>query len=239
MIVEDCQNLIGMLELKTQLKSNIELRNGFKTRHEEFDNSVKELESRVEIMRVLEVKGQAKLDVNLKTLVLLNHVNKTLTNYELEPSWIIDWGNNAAPFRNALKGVIQELDIHIDREWRAYTDKTRHVNHEVLRVLSGIPDFAATVQKVQTSLKRIDQLKAKSPSGEADFQMFDSLVEQMDQAWSELGSDDVPLSVETFLKASGSREGAPLELLTGEVKVWLSSRNIGGSFRVRMTSTMV
>ena len=129
-----------------------------------------------------------------------------------------------------------ELDEHITREWRIYTERSRHANTQVLEALSGIHAFAKTVQKVRALTASIEQCRKNKPTSEEDFKKFDGLVKQVDTAWNELGSDEVPPNVERFLRAAGGREGAPIDLLTTEVKEWLETRKINSSFRIRLSS---
>jgi hypothetical protein len=237
MLAEDARDLIDLIDYKIMLKSNVDEQQAYKTRQVEFTDAVSELKGRIETVRSLCLRGAVSPDVQSKADAFLSQVNNVRSNFDADPAWIIRSGNfNVAYFKNALKGLNQELDFHISREWNRYTERARHVNGEVLSVLGGIPAFSSTVQKIQILARRIDALRSKNPCGEPDFQKFDQLVDDMDKAWGELGSEDVPPSVMKFLRASGTREGATLDLLTEEVKKWLQSCKIEGSFRVQLKS---
>jgi DNA repair exonuclease SbcCD ATPase subunit len=237
MIAEDAKHLVELIERMNQLKANVDQRVGFRTRQEELEEAARELEKRVVAVNSLAARGSGKPNVAARANAFLNHIDTVASNFNQAPSWIIDFNNN--PFRNALRGLNAELDEHITNEWRVYTERSRHANTQVLDVLNGIPAFAQTVQKVRVLTARLEQSRRSRPTSEEDFQNFDDLVTQVDAAWSELGSDEVPPNVERFLRAAGGREGAPLDLLTDDVKEWLETRRIDTSFRIRMSSQIV
>jgi DNA repair exonuclease SbcCD ATPase subunit len=237
MIAEDAKHLVELIERMNQLKANVDQRVGFRTRQEELEEAARELEKRVVAVNSLAARGSGKPNVAAKANAFLNHIDTVASNFNQAPSWIIDFNNN--PFRNALRGLNAELDEHITREWRSYTERSRHANTQVLDVLSGIPAFKQTVQKVRVLTARIEQSRRSRPTSEEDFQNFDDLVKQVDAAWGELGSDEVPPNVEKFLRAAGGQEGATLDLLTDDVKEWLAAREINTSFRIRMSSQNV
>ena len=234
MISEDAKHLVELIERMNQLKANVDQRAGFRTRQSELEEAARELAKRVAAVNSLATRGAVKPNVGARANAFLNHINTVASNFNQEPSWIISFNNR--PFENSLKSLNAELDEYISSEWRAYTERSRHANAQVLDVLSGIPAFAQTVQKVRGLTARLEQRRSSRPTSEEDFEYFDDLVREVDAAWSELGSDEVPPNVEKFLKAAGGREGAGLDLLTDDVKEWLETRKIDTSFRIRMFS---
>lgn len=234
MISEDAKHLVELIERMNQLKANVDQRAGFRTRQSELEEAARELAKRVAAVNSLATRGAVKPNVGARANAFLNHINTVASNFDQEPSWIISFNNR--PFENSLKSLNAELDEYISSEWRAYTERSRHANAQVLDVLSGIPAFAQTVQKVRGLTARLEQRRSSRPTSEEDFEYFDDLVREVDAAWSELGSDEVPPNVEKFLKAAGGREGAGLDLLTDDVKDWLETRKIDTSFRIRMFS---
>jgi len=234
MISEDAKHLVELIERMNQLKANVDQRAGFRTRQSELEEAARELAKRVAAVNSLATRGAVKPNVGARANAFLNHINTVASNFNQEPSWIISFNNR--PFENSLKSLNAELDVYISSEWRAYTERSRHANAQVLDVLSGIPAFAQTVQKVRGLTACLEQRRSTRPTSEEDFEYFDDLVREVDAAWSELGSDEVPPNVEKFLKAAGGREGAGLDLLTDDVKEWLETRKIDTSFRIRMFS---
>lgn len=232
MIAEDAKHLVELIERMNQLRANVDQRAGFRTRQSELEVAERELAKRVAAVNAFAARGTVRPNVATRANAFLNHINMITSNFNQDSSWIIGFNNR--PFENALKSLNAELDEHITREWRAYTERSRHANTQVLDVLSGIPAYAQTVQKVRGLTARLEQRRNSRPTSEEDFQKFDELVRQVDAAWSELGSDEVPPDVERFLRAAGGREGAPLDLLTDDVKEWLETRKIASSFRIRM-----
>src|ERR1051326_1218157 len=145
MISEDAKHLVELIERMNQLKANVDRRAGFRTRQSELEEAARELAKRIAAVNALATRGSVKPDVAARANAFLNHINTVASNFNQEPSWIISFNNR--PFENSLKSLNAELDEHISSEWRAYTERSRHANAQVLEVLSGIPTFAQTVQK--------------------------------------------------------------------------------------------
>src|SRR5205085_4365254 len=123
-----------------------------------------ELGERVAAVNSLDARGYGKPNVATKANAFLNQLNTIASNFNKEPSSIIDFNNK--PFENALKGLNAELDEHITREWRIYTERSRHANTQVLEALSGIHAFAKTVQKVRALTASIEQCRKNKPTSE-------------------------------------------------------------------------
>jgi hypothetical protein len=234
MIAEEAKHLVVLIERMSQLKANVDQRAGFRTRQAELEEAARELGKRVAAVRAFAARGFGKPSIAVKANAFLNNIHTVASNFDQDPSWIIGFNNK--PFENALKGLNSDLDEYISIEWRAYTERSRHANTQVLDVLGGIPAFSKTVQKVRVLTGRVEQGRRTKPTSEEDFKTFDTLVAQVDAAWNELGSDEVPPDVERFLRAAGGRDGALLDLLTTDVKEWLETRKIDNSFRIRMSS---
>jgi hypothetical protein len=235
MIVSEVENLIELINHKSQLQQNVSQRAGFRTRSEELQKNLADLEQRIEVVKAFTNRGFEKPDVSSKSFAVHSQINTIFENFRQDPSSIISFNN--VIFKSALKSLNSGLDQFISQSWRAYTDRARQINPQVLEGLGTIPMFSGMVQKVRILTIQIDGCRKNTPISEADFKKFDSLVIDAEKVWNELGSTELPKDVEDFLRAAGSREGAPLDLLTTEVKEWLSLKEINNSFRIHMKSS--
>lgn len=235
MIAEEVENLIQLIDQKSQLQQNVSQRAGFRTRLDELQKYLVELEGRASVVKAFTDRKFAKPDVSGKTYVVLNQVNATLERFGEAPDSIISF--NSAVFRGSLKSLDSALEKYISDSWGLYTDKARHINPQVLEGLGAIPIFASIVQKVKILTIQIENRRRELPTSDAAFDRFDRLVREAETAWEEIGSTELPEQVEAFLRSAGSREGAPLDLLTREVVAWLSQKGINTSFRIHMKSS--
>ncbi|MDI9641477.1 hypothetical protein QM565_37965 [Geitlerinema splendidum] len=106
-------------------------------------------------------------------------------------------------------------------------------NNEMLNLLAEVEAFETTVQRIKRLDLQIQQVEF--PNSSEDFERVDQLIDLLRQSWNSLSSDDeVPEAVLSFLKAAANR-GAPIDLLTPDVKDWLTRHGIAGSLRIRLT----
>src|SRR5262245_54579940 len=101
MIAEDAKHLIELIERMKQLKANVDQRSGFRTRQVELHATLSELGKRVAAVNSLAARGYGKPNIAAKANAFLNQLNTVASNFNKEPSWIIDFNNK--PFENALK----------------------------------------------------------------------------------------------------------------------------------------
>ena len=235
MIASEAENLIDLINHKAQLQQNVLHHNGFKTRLEELNKSLAELEQRTSLIKPFTDRKFNQPNIANKSVAVASQINSILEHFREDPGSIISY--NTIVLKNALKGVINDLDLYISLSWRDYTSRTFQTNQQDLNVFSAIPMFAGIVQKIRILLIQIDNCRSTIPMGESDFEKFDRLIIEFDAAWKELGSTDLPPEVQCFLQAAGTREGAAINLLTTEVKDWLRTKGISESFRIHMGSS--
>ena len=105
-------------------------------------------------------------------------------------------------------------------------------NQEMLYVLVKIEAFRPNVQKIRDLNTQIQ--RQKLPQTFEEFEQIERLIDQLREHWLTLSSDDFPETVLHFLKATVDF-GAPLNLLTTEVRDWLDYHGISDSLRIRLT----
>lgn len=235
MIASEAEKLIYLIDHKSQLQQNVSHRAGFRTRFDELQGYVVDLEQRTAAVKAFTDRNFPNPDVSNKAFAVFNQITTIAEGFYKDPGSIISLNN--VVLKNALKSLNNELDQYISESWREYTNRARQTNQQDLEGLSLIPTFAGIVQKVRILLIQIDSCRKSKPTGEEDFEKFDQLVADIEDAWSELGPTDIPAEVTEFLRAAGSRDGASIDLLTTTVKEWLTVKEINNSFRIHMGSS--
>lgn len=235
MIIDEVENLVQLIDHKSQLQQNVSHRAGFRTRLDELKMYLEELDQRAAVVKAFTDREFARPAVHGKAHAVLTQVNTTLENFREAPDSIISF--NSVVFKSSLRSLSSTLDEYISESWRNYTDKVRHINPDVLAGLGNISVFAGIVQRIKLLMIQIEICRRTFPNSEADFERFDGLVRDAETAWEETGSTDLPEEVEAFLRLAGSREGSPLELLTHDVVEWLAQKQLDKSFRIFMTSS--
>lgn len=235
MISEQAQLLIDLSLRKVQIHKQVEQLHGFQTREREINGAVERMRSSMTALSAFRARGIASPPVSGQAEPLLERIAEVESNFRQDREWIINQrGFKPQPFFSSLESFESALRSNLSIMWSNYmTERVPHINNELLSVLSKIRDFAATVVKIRRLSSQIERWRPKIPAGEGDFIEFDALIAEVNQAWTELGSDEVPVSVLEFLKAA-TTGGASLELYTDEVKDWLTKRAISHSFRVRV-----
>ena len=95
-----------------------------------------------------------------------------------------------------------------------------------------IDEFKPTVQGIRYLNDQIQ--RQKLPQTFDEFEKTELLIDRLREHWPNLSSDEVPETVLRFLKDAVDF-GAPLNLLTTEVRDWLDRHGISDSLRIRLT----
>lgn len=112
--------------------------------------------------------------------------------------------------------------------------KTPAIDHEVLRVLSGVGALSVAVTRIQALLGLLGRYAAGLPKSADDVKQVTALCSQVDLAWYELAGDGIAPDVLTFLRSAGSGIGASYEQLTPSILEWLDEHNLRRVLRVRL-----
>lgn len=137
-------------------------------------------------------------------------------------------------FTDRLKGLVAAVHGAISDGWRAYI--AAHGpggNDEILNALGELPQMRAGVNRIRGYRQRAAALAESLPADPATaVAQLKALAADHDAAWAELTADAVPQSVILFLRATV--QGASVSALTPEVRTWLETRNLLGSFKIRI-----
>ncbi len=167
----------------------------------------------------------------------LNEKSRRLRTIAAEnPAGLADPPFNVAhEFTNRLRGLAVAANKSIEESWsRFVVENTPSGSDDVLDALGKLPQMRAGVTRIRQCRQKITALAVAVPGDPASaIEQLRELSAEHSSAWAELTADSVPPSVLQFLRACAA-DGAPVTTLTDEVRVWLESRGLIGSFRVRI-----
>jgi len=234
MLIDRAKQLIELIEEKNKLYKYANQLDSFKTRQQQIEKAVSDVLPFANTLRVFRQKNIIDCDVRQKVEQLLYAVNLRLEKFKESPEWIVDSHNfNGNILERSIKGITNELNEQLIQAWENYlAEKMPSTNQEMLNVLLKIEAFRPNVQKIQDLNAQIQ--RQKLPQNYEEFEHIERLIDQLREHWLTLSSDDFPETVLHFLKAAVDF-GAPLNLLTPEVREWLDSHDISDSLRIRLT----
>ena len=234
MLTDRAKQLIELIEEKNKLYKYANQLDSFKTRQQQIEKAVSDILPFANTLRVFRQKNIIDCDVRQKVEQLLYAVNLRLEKFKESPEWIVDSHNfNGNILERSIKGITNELNEQLIQAWENYlAEKMPSTNQEMLNVLVKIEAFRLNVQKIRDLNAQIQ--RQKLPQNYEEFEHIERLIDQLREHWLTLSSDDFPETVLHFLKATVDF-GAPLNLLTTEVRDWLDCHGISDSLRIRLT----
>lgn len=153
-----------------------------------------------------------------------------------DPAGLADPSFNVAhEFTNRLKALADAANRSIEEAWRRFVaEHTPSGSDEVVEALGKLPQMRAGANRIRQCRQKVADLAATVPSDPAGaIEQLKRLSAEHGLAWAELTADSVPPSVLQFLRACAA-DGAPVTALTDEVRIWLESRDLIASFRIRI-----
>jgi hypothetical protein len=143
--------------------------------------------------------------------------------------------NVAYDFTNRLRSLAVAANQSIGEGWSKFVaENTPSGSDDILETLGKLPQMRAGVTRIRQCRQKLITLAAAVPADPASaIEQLRGLSAEHGSAWAELTADSIPPSVLQFLRACAA-DGALVTALTDEVRVWLESRGLIGSFRVRI-----
>ncbi len=236
MIVDDCEQLVTRIAEKERLRRHVEQLNRFDRVGEQLEQAVSRLSPL--LLSCASLKESAIADITLPSAkTLRDETASVLALFQGDREAILDATRfKPKAFTEAVKTLTDELQIALDRAWQAYAGgRALATNRELLDVLERLPKFRPVVQRIRSLSEKIRQAQAILPTTKAQVDEFNRLVTQAEQAWQELGGEQMPQEVLDFLKAAISPAGSRLGFLTDAVRSWLTQHGIASSFVVKVS----
>ena len=234
MITDRAKQLIELSEEKIKLHKDASQLDSFKTRQQQIEKAVSDIIPFANTLRVFRQKNIIDCDLVQKVEKFLYSVKLILEKFKESSEWIIDRRNfDGNILERSIKGITNELDEQLTQAWKNYlAEKMPSTNQEMLNLLVKIDEFKPTVQGIRYLNDQIQ--RQKLPQTFEEFEKTELLIDRLREHWHNLSSDEVPETVLRFLKDAVDF-GAPLNLLTTEVRDWLDCHGISDNLRIRLT----
>lgn len=236
MLLEKSTQLIELSQNKINLQRYATNLEGFQSRQQQIEKAVAGTLPLVQCLRAFRQKEITNFHLTQKAEILLTFIANIEAEFKKDPEWILPPNESfhKKNFTSRIEQLQNSLREQLNQSWWLYrSQKMPTTNNEILNSLEKISAFKPTVQRIRILDLQIQESNSIPESSE-DFERVDRLIEQLKQCWERLNSDEVPEAVLRFVKEAAN-EGATLELLTPEVKDWLTKHRLIDSFRIRLT----
>lgn len=233
MLLGKSTQLIELSQEKVQLDKYTKNKEGWKTRHQQITQFVRQITEIVEPLLLFRNQGLIASDFDHITEPLLKLVQSSLTAYKNEPEWIVQ-NFEHSKFQSSINKLTSSLNKELLQAWKNYLNRSLPgINSDLLNVLYNIKDFQSTVDQIRQLERQINL--EKYPKYSQEFEYIKNLIQQLNNTWNNLNADNIPDEVLIFLKAAGRNTGASLDLLTPTVKTWLEDHNLSSTLRIRLS----
>lgn len=131
--------------------------------------------------------------------------------------------------RNTLDDVLEQVEVEIRTAWKEYvTNLAGNAGdlRNLVRVLGATPALSEDAARLDDTLAELNTARGKLPDAQSVHKVR-AAADLLDRL-----ADKLPPSVKTFLTAAARGTGAPLELLTAEVRSWLAANAAVDEFRI-------
>jgi hypothetical protein len=235
MFIEDCTRLSQLSQDYKDLKKykkDLDIFRGHQNKIEELVGSLRPLVIALQTFREQEL---INVDFSQKANALLSEVITTLAEFQKDKGWLIEQFNRQ-PLTNKASVLKSELETHLKQAWNKYKEEkgkqVLKINDELLELFAKIETFAPAVQTIKSGLAQLKTVDF--PKDSQHFEQIDREIDRLTDTWNSLKSDEVPEAVLDFLRATATH-GAPIELLTPEVRAWLTEQAITRFFHIRLS----
>jgi hypothetical protein len=127
--------------------------------------------------------------------------------------------------QSSVDKAVSELERRATGAWQRYAvQKTPEISGEVLTALEADPRAGSTVVRIMRLSEALRRLRTRTIPSPEELDEFDEAVAQLRDAWSTLDVASLSEEIVAFLRATNSAQGAPLDLLTVQVREWLEQR---------------
>jgi len=143
-------------------------------------------------------------------------------------------GDLFASFQASVGKAVGELERRATGAWQRYTaQKTPDISGEVLTALEADPRAGSTVVRIERLADALRSLRDRPIPSLEELTKFDEATAQLRSAWSTLDVEGLSEEIVAFLRAANSYQGAPVDLLTAEVREWLEQRGAATHYVIR------
>ncbi len=234
MLVEDCQQAETAVLRLDRLRTEARRSNDYTVRRERLEEVAKMLRSvavPASIMRRIGIAVPAQTRAISQLRQFATQVQEELLK---NPEVLIE--PNRYDFtgfaRNAV-AVTDEIRPQLQNLWRQWVESHGGApDEELLTLLSRIGQFSGPIREIREISGQLAALALRLPASDADVNRVRSLAERLIELLNAVRTSDVSDEVWEFLRASGGRSGAGLDLLTPRVLTWLNENGVKQRFAI-------
>jgi hypothetical protein len=236
MILDRCQNLKLRIDEKKHLEQSVNQIRRFRKVRDVLVQHRARLASLVSVWRALREAGIPFGDLPTAVRRAVEAVSAAQRAYLQSADSVIDERAFAlVPFGQAMTAATDAFEEALTVAWQRHVAlKVPPANREVQDALATA--FPREIRIIRVGGERIEQLRQILPKSRESIQELEEEVRALQQTWGQLGGGEVPPAVLTFLKAAATTSGAGLDLLTEEVRGWLTAHGIVRSFAIKVAA---
>jgi hypothetical protein len=184
--------------------------------------------------KVLKEKGIQTEDFKGQLADVMRKLQEVNQKYIDDPSWIKDQNSLDQLSRKIDKLTIDMTGNFLD-VWKEYINQqVPALNTEILSILGKISSFSVTTNEINRIYQNIQTQIRVLPTSTRDVVNMETKCKTLVAKWNQLGADDVPQEVLTFLRGTGTLRGATLSMLTVEVIAWLKQHRLDPYISIKM-----
>jgi hypothetical protein len=230
MLLGDCQKLSQQVQDVVALKKYATDLDKFRDRQQKLTALVGELKPVVMALKAFREQNLINVDLTQKVDQVLTEVVMVISEFQQDRGWIVEQFKFKS-LHNKVRSLKTEIEDQLRQAWTVYkSQRIPMTSSDLLGLLAKINTFKPTVQTIQRHIAAINTVEY--PQDAAHFQRIDQAIQDLSTAWNNL--DEVPSDVQNFLRAA-TTHGASIDLLTSEVKNWLTERGITRFFYIQLT----
>jgi len=236
LIIERCEHLCERIAERKRLRQNEAQLKRFQQVRTLLTERAVQLAELVQIRRALRDAGIGSESVANEAIGLLGQVVGLRKRFTATPEALIEETEvQVVTLGDSLKSCAAALEGVLKVAWTGYAaSRIPATNPAVLDALK--PAFPARVLEIRQKSDRVAEAAGRLPRTSEAIQAFEADAASLNEAWAQLDGGEVPQAVLAFLRATAGEQGAPLSMLTADVRGWLIGKGIADSFFVRVAS---
>jgi len=230
MIAEECKLLREQLEEVAKAGEREKIVLQLEERHQELLELRELVLSATRASTALKTRTDIVGKVDATTA--FKHVQKLREALKADPQSVTK-GRDLTYMKKAFQKFAEAAEKATEATWDQYKPRARpNVDANQVAQAEQQEAFKTMAMQLRTRAKHADQLSKKPPATEEAFVELETTwndVRELIEALPAVADDP---RVREFLKAANSTKGAALELLTDEVRQWLTENNTADKYRI-------
>jgi len=237
-VPERCQDLGVQLTRLREVKRDRDRAAALDTRREELESKRDALTDGAAIWNALIAHGHVSPDALPSTDDARESCEAALSRLHADPDTLTR-GRDYKTLLRRLDTVVDQLNASTSRAWRTLAEQHMGGDDEqFLQQVERVPGQARIVADIRSARTALREASQSPPRSDAEYQLFLKCSAALRAALAKLDPEGFPPAVLRFFKQAQSPGGAPLALLTDEVRGWLTANSLLEQLRVRFDASV-